>query len=171
MNKVAIDLTANEIVGKSQAINTLLTNREDKFNRRLIFILRTNSKFMADALETIKGDLPEDVEGWDKFNQDRFDKAIELGGKVKSLSNGAQHVDFNHLEDKDRKKLEKALEKLHEDNKELIEKQEKISEEVNKILSETKVPVELMKLPLDAFPEEISADQIPIEIIDLIDYS
>jgi hypothetical protein len=143
-------------------------DKDTRYNRKLVYTIRVNINKMVAEQNAIKEDLPKDVEGWNEYTQARFDLAIKHGGKTVQLPNGGQQI-TNFAELQEDAKFIKAMDKLEKENAELIEAQEKVSEQIDEALSAKIVDIELRKVNLDWFPEEITFSQMPQSLLDIIE--
>lgn len=158
----------NELASISQAIQGLLNrSKEQAYSRKLIYGLNKNLRVIQQEMELIEDQFEDTPEGWDEYQQKIQEAGIEAGGKHVE-ENGQSFIKLQ-VEGFDKDMFDKAVESLKSENEELIKKNTKVVMNNNKTRQEKLADVEWFALSLDEFPEEMSAEDMPFQLIDLID--
>lgn len=144
----------------------IFIKKGSKYNRRLVYLVRTNVDMIVKDQEKIRESLVDNVEGFEDYQNRKFEEAVKAGGKAKTAENGSKYI--ANPEEIDETKFNKALEKLNKEFKDVVEKQDAIFKKNNEELIAKVSDLELRSIPLSLFPEEISFDELPQSTLELI---
>lgn len=134
-----------------------------KGNVKFAYGILKNKKAIEKELEILE-ELRKPSEKQDEFEKKRVELCTKHSKKDK---NGEPKIKDDAFDIEDKVKFQEELDKLKEKEgfEELEKEQKKKKEEINSLLEE-EIEIELHKIKLDDFPDELTANQL--EKIDLI---
>jgi len=157
----------NELVGISNSIHELLKkSKETKYDRKLLFGLNKNLKKAQEELEQLREQLLDPSEKYQEYITKLQYLAVECGG-VREIKD-TQQIVKTEVEGFDKKKFDKEGTKLSQEYKDVIDEANKLETQNRKFMAEKAADVDWQSLKLDWFPENVSIEDMPYEITDLI---